>query len=162
LLEFSKHVKPALQRGGVAHEAAGSGRDANRTNGCRPGFSLRSGGYFGIVGTMNNSDAVTTLAALAQESRLAVFRLLVRHAPTGLTVGVIAEQLDLPAPTLSFHLKTLAHAGLVNTTQEGRFVRVHACVERIDGLVGFLTESCCNGHPEICRPRMQPTLDSAG
>jgi ArsR family transcriptional regulator len=72
---------------------------------------------------MNNTDAVSALAALAQDSRLAIFRLLVQNAPDGLTVGVIAEQLDLPAPTLSFHLKTLVHAGLVSTVQEGRFVR---------------------------------------
>ncbi|TLD46068.1 MAG: hypothetical protein FAZ92_01676 [Accumulibacter sp.] len=108
---------------------------------------------------MNNSDAVTTLAALAQESRLAIFRLLVHHAPTGLTVGLIAEQLELPAPTLSFHLKTLVHARLVHTVQEGRFVRAHACMERIDGLVGFLTENCCNGRPEICRPQLRPAVD---
>ena len=108
---------------------------------------------------MNNTDAVTTLAALAQESRLAIFRLLVHNAPTGLTVGLIAEQLELPAPTLSFHLKTLVHAGLVHTVQEGRFVRAHACMERIDGLVGFLTENCCNGRPEICRPQLRPAVD---
>ena len=102
---------------------------------------------------MTNSDAVTSLAALAQDSRLAILRLLIQHAPAGLTVGVIAEQLELPAPTLSFHLRTLTHAGLINTVQEGRFVRCRASLEKIDALVGFLTDSCCGGHPEICRPR---------
>ncbi|WP_374682094.1 ArsR/SmtB family transcription factor [Accumulibacter sp.] len=101
---------------------------------------------------MNNTNAVTALAALAQESRLAVFRLLVQNAPAGLTVGLIAEQLELPAPTLSFHLKTLTHAGLVSTVQEGRFVRCHADMRRIDALIGFLTDNCCGGHPEICKP----------
>jgi ArsR family transcriptional regulator len=111
---------------------------------------------------MTNTDAVATLAALAQDSRLAIFRLLVQNAPTGLTVGLIAEQLELPAPTLSFHLKTLTHAGLVNTVQEGRFVRCHAALARIDSLVAFLTDNCCGGHPEICQPRKQPAADAAG
>ena len=101
---------------------------------------------------MTNNDAVTALAALAQDSRLAIFRLLVQHAPAGLTVGVIAEQLELPAPTLSFHLKTLAHAGLVSTVQEGRFVRCHAEMGKIDRLIDFLTDNCCGGHPEFCSP----------
>ena len=114
--------------------------------------ALRPGQYFGIVGIMTNTDAVTALAALAQDSRLAIFRLLVQNAPAGLTVGVIAEQLELPAPTLSFHLKTLTHAGLVSTVQEGRFVRCHAEMSRIDGLIGFLTDNCCDGRPEICNP----------
>ncbi|WP_300328228.1 metalloregulator ArsR/SmtB family transcription factor [Accumulibacter sp.] len=102
---------------------------------------------------MNKTDAVTALAALAQDSRLAIFRLLVQHAPAGLTVGLIGEQLELPAPTLSFHLKTLTHAGLVSTVQEGRFVRCHAEMARINALVGFLTDNCCGGRPEICQPR---------
>lgn len=102
---------------------------------------------------MTNSDAVTALAALAQDSRLAIFRLLVQHAPTGLTVGIIAEQLELPAPTLSFHIKTLSHAGLIRSVHEGRFVRCHAEISRIDALVGFLTDNCCGGDPDACRPR---------
>ena len=101
---------------------------------------------------MNNTNAVAALAALAQDSRLAIFRLLVQNAPAGLTVGVIAEQLELPAPTLSFHLKTLAHAGLVSTLQEKRFVRCRAEMGRIDAMIGFLTENCCDGNPEICKP----------
>ena len=101
---------------------------------------------------MNETDAVTALAALAQDSRLAVFRLLVHNAPDGLTVGLIAEQLELPAPTLSFHLKALTHAGLVSTVQEGRFVRCRADMRRIDALIAFLTANCCDGHPEICKP----------
>ncbi|MBS1197526.1 MAG: transcriptional regulator [Proteobacteria bacterium] len=99
---------------------------------------------------MENTEAVNALAALAQESRLAVFRLLVRHVPTGLTVGVIGERLDLPAPTLSFHLKTLAQAGLVRAVQEGRFVRYHAEMDRINTLISFLTDQCCGGNPQQC------------
>ena len=102
---------------------------------------------------MENKDAVNALAALAQESRLAVFRLLVRNAPEGLTPGVIGEQLDLPAPTLSFHLKTLAQAGLVTAVQEGRFVRYRAEIPGINVLIAFLTEDCCNGNPERCSPK---------
>lgn len=108
---------------------------------------------FHIIGNMENSEAIAALAALAQDSRLAVFRLLVRHAPDGLTAGVIGERLDLPAPTLSFHLKTLAQAGLVGTAQEGRFVRYRAKLDGIDALVAFLTEDCCGGHPELCSPK---------
>jgi DNA-binding transcriptional ArsR family regulator len=102
---------------------------------------------------MESKDAVTALAALAQESRLAVFRLLVRFAPDGLTPGVIGEQLDLPAPTLSFHLKTLAQAGLVTAVQEGRFVRYRAEMAGINALIAFLTEDCCSGNPERCIPQ---------
>lgn len=98
---------------------------------------------------METTNAVTALAALAQESRLAVFRLLVRNAPEGLTAGVIGEQLALPAPTLSFHLKTLAQAGLVSTVQEGRFVRYRAEMAGINALIGFLTDDCCAAHPEF-------------
>ena len=102
---------------------------------------------------METNDAVTALAALAQESRLAVFRLLVRFAPEGLNPGVIGEQLGLPAPTLSFHLKTLAQAGLVSTVQEGRFVRYRAEMAGINALIAFLTQDCCSGNPERCAPQ---------
>lgn len=102
---------------------------------------------------MENNNAVNALAALAQENRLAVFRLLVRNAPDGLTPGVIGEQLELPAPTLSFHLKTLAQAGLVTAVQEGRFVRYRAEMAGINALIDFLTEDCCGGHPQLCIPK---------
>ncbi|MBI4741814.1 MAG: helix-turn-helix transcriptional regulator [Betaproteobacteria bacterium] len=102
---------------------------------------------------MKTNDAVTALAALAQESRLAVFRLLVRNAPDGLTAGVIGEQLALPAPTLSFHLKALALAGLVTTAQEGRYVRYRAEMAGINALIGFLTDDCCGGRPGLCSPK---------
>ena len=99
---------------------------------------------------MENKDAITAFAALAQESRLAVLRLLVRHAPDGLTPGVMSETLAMPAPTLSFHLKTLAQAGLVVATQEGRFVRYRAAMPAIRALAAFLTEDCCKGQLSIC------------
>lgn len=102
---------------------------------------------------MENKEAVNALAALAQGSRLSVFRLLVRNAPLGLTPGVIGETLELPAPTLSFHLKTLAQAGLVTAVQEGRFVRYRAEMRGINELIAFLTEDCCGGNAERCSPK---------
>ena len=101
---------------------------------------------------MELDAAITTLASLAQETCLAIFRLLVENAAEELTAGVIGEQLRLPAPTLSFHLKTLTHAGLVSATQEGRFLRYRADRKSINDLVRFMTENCCGGHPESCAP----------
>lgn len=101
---------------------------------------------------MENKDVVTAFAALAQESRLAVLRLLVENGPDGLTPGVIGEALDMPPATLSFHLKTLAHAGLVLTTQEGRFVRYRAAMPAIRALAAFLTDNCCQGQLSRCPP----------
>lgn len=106
---------------------------------------------------METNDAVCALAALAQESRLAIFRLLVRNAPERLTPGVSGEQLGLPAPTLSFHLKTLAQAGLLTTVQEGRFLRYRVAMASVNALIKFLTEDCCGGHPELCIPKGNQT-----
>ncbi len=99
---------------------------------------------------MENKKAIAAFAALAQENRLAVLRLLVRNGPDGLTPGVIGEALAMPAPTLSFHLKTLAHAGLVLSEQEGRFVRYRAAMPAIRALGAFLTEDCCQGQTSRC------------
>jgi len=87
---------------------------------------------------------VKALAALAQETRLAVFRLLVEQGPAGLTPGVIAERLELAPATLSFHLKELANAGLIRARQESRFIHYSADFEAMNGLVGYLTENCCS------------------
>ncbi len=92
---------------------------------------------------MESSKAVTALAALAQETRLAVYRLLVEHAPDGLPAGQIAECLDLPAPTLSFHLKEMRRAALIASRQDGRFVWYRADLAAMSALVGYLTENCC-------------------
>ena len=99
---------------------------------------------------MENKDTVATLAALAQESRLAIFRLLVQNAPEGLTPGVIGEQLHLPAPTLSFHLKALAQRGLVSVKHDGRFLHYHAEIGSINTLISFLTEDCCCSNSQLC------------
>ncbi len=94
---------------------------------------------------METQKAVRLLTALAQETRLATFRLLVQAGDAGLSVGQIAEQLGVPSPTLSFHLKELVHAGLVKTQQQGRFVFCMANFEEMNALLAYLTENCCAG-----------------
>lgn len=96
---------------------------------------------------METKASLAALAALAQESRLAVFRLLVQAGPMGLAASKIAEHLDIPASSLSFHLKELSHAGLLSSRQDGRFVIYSANVETMNGLISFLTENCCGGLP---------------
>ncbi len=99
---------------------------------------------------MESNQVVKALAALAQESRLAIFRLLVQSGPAGLIVGKIAAHLDISPATLSFHLKELTNAGLLRPRQEGRFVFYTASFEAMNDLLGFLTENCCGGNP--CTP----------
>lgn len=93
---------------------------------------------------MNHQEAVGALASLSQESRLAVFRLLVKRGPEGYPAGEIAARLDLPGPTLSFHLKSLSQAGLVVARRDGRFLHYSASMPRVNALVGYLTEHCCS------------------
>ena len=94
---------------------------------------------------METKQAVDALSALAQETRLGVYRLLVEAGPDGMPAGSIGEELDLPAPTLSFHLAHLARTGLVRSRQEGRFVIYSADFQNMSELVGYLTENCCGG-----------------
>jgi DNA-binding transcriptional ArsR family regulator len=94
---------------------------------------------------VETKHAIQALSALAQESRLAIFRLLIQQGPAGLAAGAIGEKLDLPPATLSFHLAGLARAGLVDSRQEGRFVFYRANFESMNLLVAFLTENCCGG-----------------
>jgi ArsR family transcriptional regulator len=98
---------------------------------------------------MQNKEVVTALAALAQDSRLAVFRLLVQIGPEGLAASKIAEVLAVPPSSLSFHLKELLHADLLMSRQEGRFVIYSANIATMNVLLGFLTENCCGGSPCI-------------
>jgi DNA-binding transcriptional ArsR family regulator len=100
---------------------------------------------------MEEKDAVLALAALAQPARLRVFRALVGAGPQGLTPGAIGALLDLPASTLSFHLKELVHAGLVGVERNGRHLHYRPALERMDGLIGYLTDHCCQG--AACPPR---------
>ena len=96
---------------------------------------------------MKTSTAVPLLAALAQETRLSVFRLLVEQGPDGLPAGQIAEQLGISPATLSFHLKELTYAGLTQSRQDGRYVIYSANFKTMDGLLSFLTQNCCAGTP---------------
>lgn len=97
--------------------------------------------------------AVPALAALAQSSRLAVFRWLVELGPDGACPGEIADKLDIPAATLSFHLKSLQHAGLISADKQGRSIRYRADFAAMQSLVDFLTANCCGGDPGKCAPR---------
>jgi DNA-binding transcriptional ArsR family regulator len=105
---------------------------------------------------MEKEDVITALAALAQESRLEIFRLLVQAGPAGLPAGQIAERLGLPPNTLSFHVAQLKHAGLVSVKRESRSLIYSAAFSTMNALLGFLTENCCEGDaccaPEICQP----------
>lgn len=103
---------------------------------------------------MESYSVVESLAALAQESRLQVYRLLVQAGPEGLAAGDIAERVGIPANTLSFHLKTLGHAELIASRQEGRFIYYSANYAQMNALVGFLTENCCGGRS--CMPSAVP------
>jgi DNA-binding transcriptional ArsR family regulator len=94
---------------------------------------------------MKTSNAITALAALAQETRLGIFRLLVRHAPQGLPAGSIARRLRLPGPTLSFHLNVLAAAELIQPLKNGRSISYSANLDSVGQLTSFLMENCCGG-----------------
>lgn len=94
---------------------------------------------------MEDEDVVKALGALAQPHRLRAFRALVVAGPGGLTPGVLMAQLDIPANTLSFHLKELTNAGLVTQTRDGRHLIYRAAFERMNALLGFLTANCCEG-----------------
>lgn len=96
---------------------------------------------------MEATATVRMLGALAQPTRLAIFRLLVRRGPSGMNAGAIAEKLAIVPATLSFHLKELDHAGLVKSRQDGRYVVYAADFRAINRLVTFLTENCCGGNP---------------
>ena len=94
---------------------------------------------------MKEKDAVVSLAALAQEARLRIFRALVGAAADGLTPSVLSAMLDVPASTLSFHLKELIHAGLAEVERDGRNLIYRASLRRMDDLLSYLTDHCCQG-----------------
>lgn len=120
--------------------------------------------YFDIMQTMETKSALNALAALSQEHRLAVFRLLVEHAPEGLSAGQIAERLSIAPATLSFHLKELSHAGLIASRQDGRFIWYRAHLKAMNDLVGYLTENCCSASSvcdAACVPAAAPRAAAA-
>lgn len=107
---------------------------------------------------MESKEAIKALGALAQENRLGIFRLLVEQGPDGLTPGALADKLAIPAPTLSFHLKELANAGLISSRQEGRFIVYTAEFVAMRELVEFLYHNCCGVGVEGCGPECVPAI----
>jgi ArsR family transcriptional regulator len=110
---------------------------------------------------MDIKSAVLQLSSIAQEARLEIFRLLVQAGSNGLPAGNIGERLKIPASTLSFHLKELSRAGLINSRQESRFIYYSANYEAMDGLLAYLTENCCGG-AKICSPELTCTTEQMG
>jgi DNA-binding transcriptional ArsR family regulator len=104
---------------------------------------------------MKQETAVAALSALAQENRLEVFRLLVQAGPDGLAAGEIAERLSIAAPTLSFHLAQLRHAGLVHQRRDGRSLIYATNYDGMNALMSFLTENCCGANRAQCLPKLQ-------
>lgn len=103
-----------------------------------------------LQASMSTDLALDALQALANGSRLRIFRTLMRHEPDGLVAGVLGDQMGMRHTTLSNHLAVLSRAGLICGTREGRFIRYRACVEGMQALLGFLLKDCCQGHPEEC------------
>jgi len=99
---------------------------------------------------MDEKAAVASLAALAQDARLRVFRALIGAGPAGMTPGALSAMLDIPNSTLSFHLKELVHAGLVGAEREGRNLHYRPAIPRMNELLAYLTDHCCMGQP--CAP----------
>jgi ArsR family transcriptional regulator len=124
--------------------------------GCRFYPSLAQFDISRIIEFVDTRQAVSALSALAQESRLTIFRCLVVAGPTGLSVGEIGTAVHVSPATLSFHLKELYHAGLVTTRQQGRYIYYSADYGQMNGLVGFLTENCCARDGVECAPACGP------
>ena len=116
---------------------------------------------FHRIESMKAENAIVALGALAQESRLATFRLLVKRGPQGYTPGELIQKLDIPAPTLSFHLRELVRAGLVESRREGRFLYYSAAFERMRRLIDFLTDKCCSLSDVECDSTCAPVASSA-
>jgi ArsR family transcriptional regulator, arsenate/arsenite/antimonite-responsive transcriptional repressor len=100
---------------------------------------------------MKSAQVVKALAALAQPTRLAIYRLLVASGPEGMAAGQVSEKLKVAPATLSFHFKTLSHAGLVDSRQDGRFVYYAANFVVMNDMLAYLTENCCAGRPDACK-----------
>jgi len=101
---------------------------------------------------MKRSSVIAALGALAQDTRLDIFRLLVQKGPEGMPAGEIGERLGQPSPTMSFHLNQLRFAGLVSSRRESRSIIYTANFKAMSDLLGYLTENCCGGRRELCAP----------
>ncbi len=110
--------------------------------------------------SMSAPHALAALAALGQQTRLAIFRLLMGTEPKGLSAGAIADKIGCPHNTLSSHLSILARSGLIRGARDGRSIIYRADVEGIRTLIGFLVTDCCHGHPELCD--LQDAISEAG
>ena len=99
---------------------------------------------------LSDEHAISALAALAQPTRLAIFRLLIKHEPIGITAGVIADTVGTPHSTLSSHLAILVRAGLLRSSRDGRTIIYRSDVDGMQSLLSFLVNDCCDGHPELC------------
>jgi ArsR family transcriptional regulator len=106
---------------------------------------------------MKKSKVIAALGALAQETRLDIFRLLVEKGPEGLPAGEIGERLGQPSPTMSFHLSQLRFAGLIDSRRVSRSIIYSANYKSMNELLGYLTENCCGGQPELCAPGIATT-----
>lgn len=111
---------------------------------------------FDIFRNVERNEAIVALAALAQDSRLATYRLLVSAGPAGLSAGEVAARLGLPPNTLSFHFDRLRQAGLVTVRREGRSMIYAARFDTMNALIAYLTEHCCGGRRELCAPAASP------
>jgi ArsR family transcriptional regulator len=100
---------------------------------------------------MKPAQVVKALSALAQPTRLAVYRALVARGPEGMAAGQLADKLKVSPATLSFHFRTLSHAGLIVSRQEGRFIYYAANYAAMNGMLAYLTENCCGGNADACR-----------
>jgi DNA-binding transcriptional ArsR family regulator len=101
---------------------------------------------------MDQRQALAAFAALSQETRLQIVRLLVVAGPDGMAAGTLAEKIEVSPSNISFHLKELEHAGLIAAQRQSRSIIYTASYDALGGLVRFLMEDCCSGHPEICAP----------
>ncbi len=99
---------------------------------------------------MEKNEIITALAALAQQTRLDIFRMLVEEGPEGLSVGVIGERLSVAGATLNHHLTQLKQSGLISSRREGRQIIHVADFEQMDELISFLTKNCCHGDSAVC------------
>lgn len=108
-----------------------------------------------------DADAVRSFAALAQDTRLAIYRRLVEAGPAGLSAGALAEALDVPAPTLSFHLAQLRGAGLITQQRSSRSLIYAVDVDHMNAVIAFLSDRCCGGQPELCLPKSTRTTTDA-